>query len=67
MAKELSLDDRDRILRLLGEENPDGSWALKPEHIAKRVKLHVLTVENVIRTAAVRWGKQHQWNARSYE
>jgi len=67
MAKELSLDDRDRILRLLGEENPDGSYALTKLDVAERVKVHVLTVERVMREAATKWGRRHGWNARSYD
>ena len=62
----LTLEDRDHILRLAGLVNPDGSWALTKVDISLRVGVHPITVDRVLRVAAVKWGKEHAWTADSH-
>lgn len=58
----LTVEDRDRILKLAGLRNPDGSWAMTYRDIGEKMKINPITVSCVIRLAGVKWGQEHAWH-----
>ena len=61
-GKHLTLEDRDRILRLAGSRTDDGGWRWSYCQIAERCDVHAETVSAVVRLAAAKWWQEHRWH-----
>jgi hypothetical protein len=61
----LTIEDRDRILKLAGLRDSDGGFKLAYSQIAQLCGIHAETVSAVIRMAAVKWGQEHAYHESS--